>query len=91
VDLPYEGKRYPVWYDRDDRTSFLLATKVGPNDPPEIRRMFALAEAGDPGRAATTPAADPLDRLAKLHKLHLAGALTEAEYEAQKAKLLAEG
>ncbi len=90
MDLPYEGKRYPVWYDRDDRTSFLLATKVGPNDPPEVRRMFALAEAGDPGRAATTPA-DPLDRLAKLHKLHLAGALTEAEYEAQKAKLLAEG
>src|SRR5690606_31510950 len=28
VDLPYEGKRYPVWYDRDDRTSFLLATQV---------------------------------------------------------------
>src|SRR5690606_590832 len=40
VDLPYEGKRYPVWYARDDRTSFLLATKVGPNDPPEVRRMF---------------------------------------------------
>src|SRR5690606_11722301 len=77
VALPYEGKRYPIWYDLDDRTSFLLATEVGENAPPEVRRLFAMAEAGDPGPGAA--GADPLDRLAKLHQLHLSGALTEAE------------
>jgi hypothetical protein len=35
-------------------------------------------------------AADPLDRLEKLHKLHEEGVLTDAEFQAQKAKLLGE-
>jgi hypothetical protein len=43
---------------------------------------------------AITPAApdteDPLDRLKKLNDLRVAGALTDAEFEAQKAKILGE-
>jgi hypothetical protein len=36
------------------------------------------------------PAEDPLDRLGRLNDLRLSGALTDAEFEAQKAKILGE-
>jgi hypothetical protein len=38
---------------------------------------------------AAAPAADPLEELKKLGELKAAGVLTEAEFEAQKAKILA--
>jgi Short C-terminal domain len=38
---------------------------------------------------AATPEADPLEQLQKLGELKAAGVLTEAEFEAQKAKILA--
>jgi hypothetical protein len=34
---------------------------------------------------------DPIDRLAKLAELHSSGALTAAEFAAEKAKVLAAG
>jgi hypothetical protein len=37
---------------------------------------------------ASQPAADPLDRLAKLAELHASGALTDEEFAAQKTKIL---
>jgi hypothetical protein len=82
-----------VWFDPDDRDNFMIATDVTANAPTDVRRLFALAAAGDPGRPGTggpdlAAAVDPLDRLAKLNELRLAGALTEAEFEAQKAKIL---
>jgi Short C-terminal domain len=42
-----------------------------------------------PVAAAPEPAADPLDELKKLGELKAAGVLTDAEFEAQKAKILA--
>ncbi len=39
--------------------------------------------------AAAAPAVDPLDELKKLGDLKAAGVLTDAEFEAQKAKILA--
>jgi hypothetical protein len=39
---------------------------------------------------AGAPAQDPLDRIAKLAQLRDSGALTDEEFEAQKAKLLGE-
>jgi hypothetical protein len=39
--------------------------------------------------AAAAPAADPLEQLQKLGELKAAGVLTDAEFEAQKAKILA--
>ena len=39
--------------------------------------------------AAAPPAADPLEELKKLGELKAAGVLTDAEFEAQKAKILA--
>ncbi len=40
--------------------------------------------------AAAAPAEDPLDRIQKLNDLRRAGALTDAEFEAQKKKILGE-
>ena len=41
--------------------------------------------------APAEPAADPLEQLEKLGQLHESGVLTDAEFEAQKAKILAGG
>ena len=38
--------------------------------------------------AASQPAADPLDRIAKLAQLHKDGALTDGEFASMKAKIL---
>jgi len=48
---------------------------------------------GQPGGGFGTPAAaeDPVDKLAKLQELREKGALTDAEFEAQKARILSEG
>jgi hypothetical protein len=48
------------------------------------------AAAGDASAtaAAAPPAVDPLDRLRKLNELRQAGALTDEEFEQQKAKVL---
>ena len=40
--------------------------------------------------SAAAPAEDPLDRIKKLNDLRQAGALTDAEFEAQKKKILGE-
>ena len=42
-----------------------------------------------PAAPAAAPAADPLEQLKQLGELKAAGVLTEAEFEAQKAKILA--
>lgn len=50
-----------------------------------------LAAAAAPAPAvavASVPAVDPLEQIKKLNDLRQAGALSEAEFEAQKAKLL---
>jgi hypothetical protein len=51
---------------------------------------------GQPGAGFGTPAPapaeeDPVDKLAKLQELREKGALTDAEFEAQKARILGEG
>jgi Short C-terminal domain len=56
------------------------------------RTQEDLAAAAGPTGMASPPAedADPLDRLKKLNDLRQAGALTDAEFEDQKARILAE-
>jgi hypothetical protein len=46
-------------------------------------------QAPPPPQPAAAPEADPLEQLQKLGELKAAGVLTEAEFEAQKAKILA--
>ena len=43
----------------------------------------------EPAPMAAEPAPDPLDQLKQLGELKTAGVLTDAEFEAQKAKILA--
>lgn len=42
----------------------------------------------EPAPAAAEPAADPLEQLKQLGELKASGVLTDAEFEAQKAKIL---
>lgn len=93
IDVAQPGRRYPVWFDPADRTSFALATKEGDDSPEEVRRLFAKVaateQAAPPEAGGSEPdEGDPLDRLAKLYELYEAGALTQQEYESQKARLL---
>ncbi len=43
----------------------------------------------EPAPAPAAPAADPLEQLKQLGELKASGVLTDAEFEAQKAKILA--
>lgn len=50
VDLPYVGRRYPAWFDREDRSTLILGFSLNDTKSPEVRRLFALARELDPGR-----------------------------------------
>lgn len=93
VDLPRRGQRFPVWYDRDDRSQLALGTDVDSTASPEVRRLFE--KAGIAGQATPEPAAtgtdELLDRVTRLYELRQAGALTEAEFQDQKARILGAG
>jgi hypothetical protein len=99
VRLPQIGARHPVFYDREDPSSFAYVTAVDPQGLANIVAMFGDAFGPDGSgvgmpamAAAPAPAApapeDPLDRLKKLADLHSSGVLNDAEFEAQKAAIL---
>jgi membrane protease subunit (stomatin/prohibitin family) len=54
----------------------------------EAQSEQAAAEAPAAAPAPATPAPDPVQQLTKLAALKDSGTLTEAEFEAQKAKIL---
>ncbi len=64
------------------------------SDPEGFRKTMrdqgpaAFGLPGPPQTSAPPPSQDPLDRLSKLADLHERGALTDAEFEAEKKKLL---
>ena len=77
LSIPRPGITLPIAYDADD---------------PQDRHTFDDADldaalAADPA-AATTAAVDPVEQLAKLHALHVAGGLTDAEFAAAKQRVL---
>jgi hypothetical protein len=49
----------------------------------------ALGGVAAPAAAAPAAAEDPFSVIEKLHKLQVAGAITQAEFDAKKAELLA--
>jgi hypothetical protein len=57
LDLPYPGRRFPVWFDPQDRTKFAIGTQLDDSASPENKQLFALAEQGNPPRPGNTPAA----------------------------------
>jgi hypothetical protein len=61
------------------------------NKQAQAQAAQAPQEAPEPqyAPAPAAPAADPIEQLTKLAALKDSGALTEAEFEAEKAKLLA--
>jgi hypothetical protein len=71
------------------RASIAIAARKG--DGAEVARLTAkLAEQRGTLPAPLGEASDPIDRLQKLADLHDRGALTDAEFAAEKAKLLRE-
>ncbi len=65
-----------------DAASEILGTLFGPGGAETIAAMKARA------REQAAPAADPTERLARLQALRDGGVLTEAEYEAQRQKII---
>lgn len=98
VRIPQAGQRYPVFYDPADPQSFAFVDGISD----ENGRQLILQRFGDafgpdasgigmPAVAAPAAAAadDPLARLERLQALHASGALTDDEFAAQKARILA--
>jgi hypothetical protein len=100
VQIPRSGDRYPVWYDLEDPSTWAFATVENDEGRAQIRQMFGAAAetitgVGNPmapvAAAAPAPAAaDPVERLNKLGELRASGVLTDAEFEAKKAEILAQ-
>jgi hypothetical protein len=65
-----------------NRTSRRQANRWAQEDQAQAQQQYQ-----EPAPAAA-PAADPLDQLKQLGELKAAGVLTDAEFEAQKAKIL---
>jgi hypothetical protein len=57
----------------------------------QAERWSAQDQGAYPEPVAEPPAADPMEQLEKLGELKAKGILTDAEFEAQKAKILAGG
>jgi Short C-terminal domain len=102
VRVPQIGNRYPVFYNLSDPSDFMFIEGIADeNGRQTILSLFgnafgASAEgvgmpavAAAPAAAAAPAGEDHLDKLKKLAELRDAGALTDAEFEAQKAQILA--
>ena len=99
VQIPRQGERYPVWYDRADPSTWAYAVIADDTGRQQMRAMFGAAAesltgmggvpvAAAPAAAPAAPAVDPVERLQKLGELRAQGVISDAEFEEQKAKLL---
>jgi TPP-dependent pyruvate/acetoin dehydrogenase alpha subunit len=77
------------------RTAVIAGTATAVSNRVSRRQANRWAAEEDQGQyqeaapMAAAPAADPLEQLKELGELKASGVLTEAEFEAQKAKILA--
>ena len=78
------GQRYPVLIGPTDRDKFALMFDLTDVDglPPHVLELVALA------RESRARPDDPSESLVKLNELRMSGALTEAEFNAAKARIL---
>jgi hypothetical protein len=96
VAIPRAGDRFPVFYDREDPSSWGYGTEVEASAPADIKALFeAAAAAGNgaqpaPASAPAPAAPSPLDELSRLNDLRMKGALTDEEFQKAKDKLLAQ-
>ncbi len=93
LEIPTVGSRLTVLYDPSDHDTLIIgslsaaeAARPGPSpvEPKPVGPGAGLS-------APAAPSADPLDKLERLQELREKGALTEAEFAAQKARILGGG
>jgi hypothetical protein len=72
------------------RQAMEAAAGVGTGGTGGVAGAGGVAGTGGPAGAGATPAIDPLERIAQLAKLRDSGAITEEEFAAKKAELLAQ-
>ncbi len=85
VAIPQVGQRFPVWYDPADSRRWVFGVDVEPGAPADVRALFDSAAAPP---AAGEP--DPLAEIGRLAELRREGAISEADYEAAKDRLIAQ-
>ena len=92
VSLPRAGDRVTVIYDPGDHSK--AEVRFAPAPPPAPSTPLGMpatwSPAPPPRAAAGGDDAAALEKLQKLGELHASGVLTDAEFAAQKAKLLGE-
>lgn len=103
VRIPQMGARYPIFYDREDPQTFAWVEVADDQGRATVVAMFGDAFGADgsgvgrPASAAPPVAAaaaadddDPIEKIRKLDDLRAAGVVTEEEFAAKKAELLAQ-
>jgi hypothetical protein len=89
---PVRGAEFPAVIDRKDPKRFEIKWSEEGSLGALIEEVKEARETGQPNDKfrflSAQPPADPLDRLQKLADLRDRGVLSDAEFEAQKAKIL---
>jgi hypothetical protein len=80
------GQRYPVWYDNADHADFIVGVAPWEGASPEVLALFAIAQKD---QISPQGMDDPLTQMERLDALRRSGALTSAEFDAMKARILA--
>lgn len=95
TQMPRVGDVWPAWYDRSAPTTFAVGMPDGASaEQIPVFREFGIPHPLDPstGAAATPPppsaGSDRVADLERLAKLKADGVLTEAEFQAEKARLM---
>ena len=86
---PRPGMSLGVLVDPDDPEKISIDWDAIPSPDEQFARMPLPAPAAVPTQAAPAPG-DPVERLEKLARLREAGVLSEAEFDALKAQILAD-
>lgn len=95
--FPQIGSTFDVWYDRNDPSQWVSGSSaqmgvqsvLGMGAPAMAAAAAPAAAAAAAAAAAPAPAAaDSLDELSKLNELRLKGALSDAEFESAKKRIL---
>jgi hypothetical protein len=91
VAIPRQGDRYPVWYDPNDPETWAFAIIENDQGRESIRAQFGDAAATMTGMGNGGAAAgNATERLQKLNELRQSGAISEFEFEDEKAQILSE-
>lgn len=99
LSIPSAGARINVIFDRDDHEELILdhsapsslSIDVGGGQPLDLEAILAQSLAGDASvttHIVGSPPEDRLDQLEQLGRLHAQGVLTEAEFAAEKQRIL---